>query len=348
MNFSARALAAASLVALVSTIGCKPPKRKTDSTAAAASGSAGVAATAAPGGPCQKYAAALCEKAGKESESCQALTASAEILSPAACTAGLKDIAYSVKKLGEAHKSCDDLVEKLCSAIGPTTKTCDMVKTQTKGFPPARCKSMLEHVPEILVDLKKMEEANKPLSPEIAANLAKGKAPSFGPEDAKVTVVEFSDFQCPYCSRAHTTIEQVMKEYDGKVKLVYKNYPLPFHKWAEPAGIATACAFKQDPAAFWKMYDFFFNNQQQITPENVKDKAIEALAGTKVDKAKWTTCFDNKETADIIKADMAEGQSVGVTGTPAFIINGRKISGAQPFQNFKAIIDDELSRDGKS
>jgi protein-disulfide isomerase len=182
----------------------------------------------------------------------------------------------------------------------------------------------------------------------IAAKLKIQGAPVEGAKDAKVTIVEFSDFQCPYCSRAHTTIEQVMKEYDGKVKLVYKNYPLPFHKWAEPAGIATACAFKQDPAAFWKMYDFFFNNQQQITPENVKDKALEALAGTKVDKAKWTTCYDNKETADIIKADMAEGQSVGVTGTPAFIINGRKISGAQPFQNFKAVIDDELSRAGKS
>ncbi|MDX2165448.1 MAG: thioredoxin domain-containing protein [Deltaproteobacteria bacterium] len=182
----------------------------------------------------------------------------------------------------------------------------------------------------------------------IAAKLKLQGAPVEGAKDAKVTIVEFSDFQCPYCSRAHTTIEQVMKEYDGKVKLVYKNYPLPFHKWAEPAGIASACAFKQDPAAFWKMYDFFFNNQQQITPENVKDKALEALAGTKVDKAKWTTCYDNKETADIIKADMAEGQSVGVTGTPAFIINGRKISGAQPFQNFKAVIDDELSRAGKS
>ena len=182
----------------------------------------------------------------------------------------------------------------------------------------------------------------------IASKLKIQGAPVEGAKDAKVTIVEFSDFQCPYCSRAHTTIEQVMKEYDGKVKLVYKNYPLPFHKWAEPAGIASACAFKQDPAAFWKMYDFFFNNQQQITPENVKDKAIEALAGTKVDKAKWADCYDNKKTLENVKADMAEGQSIGVTGTPAFIINGRKISGAQPLPNFKAIIDDELARAGKS
>ena len=81
----------------------------------------------------------------------------------------------------------------------------------------------------------------------------------------------------------------------------------------------------------------------------MKDKAIEALDGTKVNKDKWTDCFDNKKSLDKIKADMAEGQAVGVSGTPAFIINGRKISGAQPFQNFKAVIDDELSRaNGKS
>ena len=183
----------------------------------------------------------------------------------------------------------------------------------------------------------------------VAAKINTTGKPTRGPKDAKVTIVEFSDFQCPYCARAHQTLtDEVMKSYEGKVKLVYKFYPLPFHKYAEPAAIAAACAAKQDPDAFWKMYDYFFTNQQQITPENVKDKAIEQLAGTKVDKAKWTTCYDNKETLDGIKADMAEGQSVGVTGTPAFIINGRKISGAQPAANFKAIIDDELARSSKS
>jgi protein-disulfide isomerase len=137
-----------------------------------------------------------------------------------------------------------------------------------------------------------------------------------------------------------------MKQYDGKVKLVYKNFPLGFHKWAEAAGIAGECAFEQNPDAFWKYYDFMFANQQQITPENVKEKATESLKDTKVDMAKWNDCYDNKKTLDKIKADMAEGAGVGVTGTPAFIINGRKISGAQPFQAFKAVIDDELARSG--
>ena len=181
----------------------------------------------------------------------------------------------------------------------------------------------------------------------IAAKIKTDGKPVRGPKDAKVTIVEYSDFQCPYCARAHQTMsEQVMKEYDGKVKLVYKNFPLGFHPWAEPAAIAGACAFEQDPAAFWKLYDYFFKNQQQLNPQNVKEKAQEELKGTKVNMEKWNDCFDNKKTLDTIKADMAEGQAVGVTGTPAFLINGRKISGAQPFQNFKAIIDDELQRSG--
>jgi protein-disulfide isomerase len=181
----------------------------------------------------------------------------------------------------------------------------------------------------------------------IAAKIKTDGMPTRGPKDAKVTIVEYSDFQCPYCARAHATVaDQVMKEYDGKVKLVYKNFPLGFHPWAEPAAVAGLCAFEQDPQAFWKLYDYYFKAQQQLNPQNIKEKSAEELKGTKVNMDKWNDCVDNKKTLAQVKADMAEGQSVGVTGTPAFLINGRKISGAQPFQNFKAIIDDELARSG--
>jgi len=183
----------------------------------------------------------------------------------------------------------------------------------------------------------------------IAKKITIQGSPVKGPKDAKVTIVEFSDFQCPYCARAHQTMStQVLKEYGDKVRLVYKNFPLGFHKWAEPAAIAARCAYDQKPEAFWTLYDYFFNNQQQINPDNVKAKATEALKDTKVDMDKWNDCYDNKKPIDKIKADQAEGSEVGVTGTPAFIINGRKLSGAQPFDRFKAIIDDELARSGKS
>ncbi len=184
---------------------------------------------------------------------------------------------------------------------------------------------------------------------EVMKKLTLEGNPSKGPKDAPVTIVEFSDFQCPYCSRAYTTLKtQVMAEYGDKVRLVYKNFPLSFHNWAETSGIAGECAYDQDEESFWLLYSHYFDNQREINAENLREKSLEVLKGTSVDAAKWSDCFDNKKTADRVRDDMAEGQSVGVTGTPAFLINGRFLSGAQPFPRFKAIIDDELARAGKN
>lgn len=169
--------------------------------------------------------------------------------------------------------------------------------------------------------------------------------PGKGPANAKVTIVEYSDFQCPFCSRAYTTMDtQVLKEYGDKVRFYHKQFPLSFHPWAEPAAIAAECAGQQSPEAYWKLYGFLFANQKDINPQNIKDKAHEGLQGTKIDMAKFDDCYDNKKSLDKVKADMAEAQTVGVNGTPAFFINGRMISGAQPYENFKTIIDDELAR----
>lgn len=169
--------------------------------------------------------------------------------------------------------------------------------------------------------------------------------PFKGSAEAKVTIVEYSDFQCPFCVRGYHTIEdQVLKEYGDNVRFYYKHFPLGFHKWAEPAGVAAECAADQDHGAYWQVYSFYFENQKQINPQNLKEKTKEALAGSKIDMTKWETCFDGNATVDRVRADMEEGQSVGVTGTPGFIINGQLLSGAQPFQRFKQIIDAELAR----
>jgi len=165
-----------------------------------------------------------------------------------------------------------------------------------------------------------------------------------GPKDAKVTIVEYSDFQCPYCKRGYDTIEnQVMKEYNGKVKFYFRQFPLSFHPWAEPAAIAGECAKLQKPEAFWKLYHGYFDNQGAVNPQNVKDKATEYLKDSGIDMAKWNDCYDNKKTLEQVKAEQAEGAALGVTGTPAFFINGRMLVGAQPFEKFKDVIDDELA-----
>ena len=168
--------------------------------------------------------------------------------------------------------------------------------------------------------------------------------PFEGAKDAKVVIVEYSDFQCPFCKRGYDTIEtQVLKQYEGKVKFYFMNFPLPFHPWAMPGAIAAECAKVQKPEAYWKLYDAFFTHQAEVNPQNVKDKATEFLKDSGIDMAKWNTCYDGKETAAKVNAQHDQGASLGVTGTPAFVINGRMLVGAQPFEQFKNVIDDELA-----
>ncbi|MFN8628060.1 MAG: thioredoxin domain-containing protein [Candidatus Binatia bacterium] len=169
--------------------------------------------------------------------------------------------------------------------------------------------------------------------------------PMRGNPEAKVTIVEYSDFQCPFCSRAYTTVEnQVMKEYGDRVRLVYKNFPLSnIHPWAESAALATACARKQNPAGFWKLYDFFFQNQQALTVENIKEKADGVIKEAGLDVTAFDTCFDNKAALDLVKADEEEANALGVRSTPTFFINGRKLDGALPYENFKTAIDQALA-----
>jgi protein-disulfide isomerase len=188
------------------------------------------------------------------------------------------------------------------------------------------------------------EDVTSDPSKAVMAKMSLKGQPFRGPENAKVTIVEYSDFQCPFCQRGYTTLEtQVMKEYDGKVKFYFRQYPLPFHPWAEPAAIAAECAKEQKADAYWKLYHAFFDNQKDVNPQNVKDKATEFLKDGGIDMAKWGDCFDNKKTLDKVKAEQQEGAGLGVTGTPSFFINGRNLVGAQPYEQFKAIIDDELA-----
>lgn len=161
--------------------------------------------------------------------------------------------------------------------------------------------------------------------------------PSKGPANAPITIVEFSDFECPFCSKVNPSIDQVMKDYAGKVRVVFRNYPLPFHAQAPKAAEAALCA--DDQGKFWEMHDQLFAHQQELSVEDLKAhaKALE------LDQAKFDECLDSGAKAAQVAQDMAEGGEAGVSGTPAFFINGRLISGAQPFEEFKKIIDEELA-----
>jgi protein-disulfide isomerase len=157
-----------------------------------------------------------------------------------------------------------------------------------------------------------------------------------GHKDAKVTIVEFADFQCPYCSKVLPTMKELLTEYDGKVRWVYRDYALPFHKRAVPAAIAAECAKRQ--GKFWEMHDIIMENQRTI-----EDADLERMAGQiALNLSDWKACLNDPSAADEVQKDQKAAQDLGVTGTPAFFINGILLSGAVPKDQFKAAIDKEL------
>lgn len=163
--------------------------------------------------------------------------------------------------------------------------------------------------------------------------------PSRGNASAKVTIVEFADFECQYCAKAHETVQGVLKAYGDKVRLVFRHYPLSFHPKAPKAAEATACADEQ--GKFWELHDALFESQE-LDVDSLKMQAKRAG----VDATAFASCLDSGRTAALIKRDLAAGQQVGVSGTPAFFINGFMLSGAQPEEAFRKVIDAELERLG--
>ncbi|MCC6763831.1 MAG: thioredoxin domain-containing protein [Deltaproteobacteria bacterium] len=168
--------------------------------------------------------------------------------------------------------------------------------------------------------------------------------PFRGPADAKVTIVEFSDFQCPFCARGYQILEeQVMPEYEGKVRLFFKHLPLKsIHPWAEGAALAAECAADQGAEGFWKMYHALFKAQRDLNLDNLKAEITGFAKSAGLDGAVFAECYDRKKTLARIEKDLAEAAAVGANSTPTFFINGRRLEGAQPLENFKAIIDEEL------
>ena len=168
-------------------------------------------------------------------------------------------------------------------------------------------------------------------------------SPTLGQDDALVTIVEFSDYQCPFCQRASATLKQVQSAYKpGEVRLVFKNFPLAFHKEAEPAARAALAAGKQ--GKYWEMHDLLFENYKNLSVNSADIKGYTATFAYELglDVARFRKDFDDPAFGKQIREDQALGTKLGVRGTPHFFINGARLSGAQPAAKFKEVIDAEL------
>jgi protein-disulfide isomerase len=173
--------------------------------------------------------------------------------------------------------------------------------------------------------------------------------PSFGPANAKLTLVVFSDFQCPYCRAfAKTMREDLPKKYGNDVKVVFEDFPIAsIHKWAIAGAEASHCVGDGNPKTFWAFHDWIFDHQGEITEANVREKTLEFAKTQSLDAAKVSACLDSHATAEEVKKGLKAGTGLGIQQTPTFFINGRMVSGALPWNNLDAIVQLELNRPGQ-
>jgi protein-disulfide isomerase len=168
--------------------------------------------------------------------------------------------------------------------------------------------------------------------------------PTLGPADAPVTIVEFADFECPFCARAFSVLETMANTtYKDKMKVIFKNYPLNVHPWAIKAAEAAECARLQNPNAFWDFARYFYSNQGSINPKNLQDQVDKEAANLKLDGPSLKVCMGSAQASDRVKRDQADGNSIKVTSTPTLFVNGIPVVGLPEGKVLEFVINSELA-----
>lgn len=256
------------------------------------------------------------------------------------------EVESKIKKVGDkdVQKFYDNFKEQASKMNRPIPPLSDEIKGRIRQQ--LEGEKQEERKTVYFDQLKKKYKVTYLMSPP-RMEVANGDRPVRGSNSAPITIVEFSDFECPYCQKGAQTMEKVLKEYKGKVKLYFRDYPLGFHPHAKPAAVAARCA--QEQGKFWEYHDQLFNSQKDWLGKAKEDKATEGYlaiakkAGVKKEDA-FKACLEGGQKMALVEADQAAGEDVGVTGTPAFFVNGVPLSGAMPFEKFKEVIDQELAR----
>jgi protein-disulfide isomerase len=215
------------------------------------------------------------------------------------------------------------------------TTTFDQIKQRL--IPALQQREDSQQTEQVIANLRAGQDVKIALeAPRVA--VASTGHPSLGAKDAPITMVEFGDFQCPFCRASENSVKEVRAKYGNKLRLVYMDFPLGIHEHAMDAANAARCAGEQDK--FWQYHDAIFADQSKLAPADLKASAAKLGLNAK----KFDACLDKTKYQPQIQQDMAEGTKLGVTGTPTFFINGREITGAQPAQKFEEVIDDEIAK----
>ncbi len=294
------------------------------------------AANQEEGGPCAQFITQLCARTGDKSQLCSSGKSLGKVLPVSACQAAIKDFSQLDKQIDSERKVCTDLVDRLCTDLGAATDTCKLVRDQTPQFPREQCEELTKNYDQVLGELKQKEAQNQPLPAEAQAKMAAAGAPSFGPENAKVTIVEFSDFQCPFCTRAAEVTHQIKEKYGDKVRFVFRQYPLPMHQDAHLAAQAALAAHQQ--GKFWQFHDLLFANQRALSRDALEGYAKQLSLNV----GEIKQALDSQTYKAAVDADVKLGEEVNVNGTPTLFINGKRVPNPTEFAPVAEQIDAAL------
>ena len=261
-----------------------------------------------------------------------------EWLPEKACAVAMSEVDTSLAKVNELRKDCDALTRRLCDELGEQSTTCEEVKRDLPEVPAGQCRTLLQHYPELLAQLHEREARGQPLAPEPWAALLTGSPPAFGPESAAVTIVEFSDFQCPYCAQASETVKRIREAYGDKVRFVFRQFPLSFHEYARTAAQASLAAHAQ--GKFWPYHDRLFEHQGALDRKSLETYAQELG----LDLSAFKRGLDDKSFEHQIEADIALGRGAKVDGTPTMFINRKRAPNPTDFDAVVPLIEAALKQ----
>lgn len=271
---------------------------------------------------CARYAEDFCAAVGGEgADECGAMRSAVRFLPARACRIAAGEIGAVAQRLEELRASCRELERRLCADVGEDGEGCRVVREQTPRFSPDRCRTMLDRYDDVLRELQRIDARYRPLPAETWERVLDGAPPAYGPASAKVVLVVFTDYLCPFCQSASAAMQPIRERYGSVVRFVVRQFPLNSHgSTARLAAQAVLAANAQ--GKFWELSELLFAEQDRLREEG--RSAIEALAEqVGIEMRAFRRALDEGTFDAQVEADLALGAQVLLDGTPTFLINGK-------------------------
>jgi predicted DsbA family dithiol-disulfide isomerase len=327
VGFMSRAAVAATLFAA----GCGGSQAEQPASATPRAGAAG-------GEACADYARQLCLELGARSDACRSALGVIAIMPDSACQQGIAEFATTQGKIAELRQACTAVVERVCEELGEDSASCKAIRGDLPDIPPGHCGALARDQDQLIAMLRQREALHVPLSDERWKELTAGQAPGFGPSDARVVVVQFSDFQCPYCAEAADTVHKLKQQYGTRIRFVFRQFPLSFHPEARVAAQASLAA--HDQGKFWEYHDLLFANQSALG----QDKLVEHAKAAGLNVASFRIALDASSTAARVDEDLRLGQAAQVQGTPTLFVDKQRIANPLDYEGVSAAVEQALAK----